>query len=241
MVQRPNEQERLPILLGAMVVGLLFASVLDAGAKTKSDSQQLRTAYINRVAHSGQVEQATRTAGSLWIDGAALGEMASDYKARHIGDNVVIRVVENTTAVSTGNVSAQRSFQADSAITGLPGRVHTGGVDPLFNAKSASTLKGQGASSNSSNLNTNLSATVIALLPNSSLVVEARREIFMNSQHETMIVRGVLRAGDIGPNNTAVSSSLSNLEIELKGKGVISDVTHRPNFAVRALLWLVSF
>jgi flagellar L-ring protein precursor FlgH len=45
----------------------------------------------------------------------------------------------------------------------------------------------------------------------------------------------------VGPNNTAVSSSLANLEIELKGRGVVSDAINRPNALVRALLWLFNF
>jgi hypothetical protein len=34
---------------------------------------------------------------------------------------------------------------------------------------------------------------------------------------------------------------LANLEIELKGKGVISDAVDRPNRFMRALLWLFNF
>jgi flagellar L-ring protein precursor FlgH len=34
---------------------------------------------------------------------------------------------------------------------------------------------------------------------------------------------------------------LANLQIELKGKGVISDATARPNPIMRAILWFVGF
>jgi flagellar L-ring protein precursor FlgH len=65
--------------------------------------------------------------------------------------------------------------------------------------------------------------------------------VLINSQHETVVVRGVLRPGDVGPNNTASSTSLADLEIELKGKGVITDAIHRPNAVIRGLQWLFSF
>jgi len=73
------------------------------------------------------------------------------------------------------------------------------------------------------------------------MVVEAERLVAINNQKETMIVRGVLRPGDVGPNNAASSTALSNLEVELKGKGVVSDATRPANPLVRALLWVIGF
>jgi len=153
----------------------------------------------------------------------------------------VLQVSLETSAQSSGDVNGQRSFQTSSGITGLPGKLKTAGVNPLFGAQSGTTLQGKGESSNNSNLTTNLAARVIAVLPNRNLVVEAQREVFMNNQHETMFVRGVLRPGDIGPNDTATSTSLANLEIELKGKGIVSDFINRPKGIMRALLWLFNF
>jgi flagellar L-ring protein precursor FlgH len=51
----------------------------------------------------------------------------------------------------------------------------------------------------------------------------------------------MIRPGDIGPNNTVLSTALSNLEIEMKGKGIISDGVRRPNPITRAVLWLFNF
>ena len=79
------------------------------------------------------------------------------------------------------------------------------------------------------------------MLPNGNLVVEAGRKIFMNNQHEDVIVRGMVRPGDIGPNNTVASTALSNLEIEMKGKGIISDGVRPLNRISRAILWLLNF
>jgi len=63
----------------------------------------------------------------------------------------------------------------------------------------------------------------------------------MNNQHEEVIVRGIARPGDITPSNSVPSSSLSALEIELKGKGIISDSVRPPNPLTRAILWLFGF
>jgi flagellar L-ring protein precursor FlgH len=222
--------------------GILIFACLPALAKnTKYDPQQARAAYLAHLQQQPGSASNTPTVGSLWISDSALNNMASDYKAKHLNDTVIIQVVEQTTAKSTGDVNAQRSFQAKSAISGLPGRIPTGGVNPLLTAQSSSQLKGQGATSATSTLRTSLAGRVIAVLPNGDLVVEAERQVTINSQRETMVVRGVLRPGDIAADNSALSTSLASLEVELKGKGVISDVTRAPNPLVRMVLWLVGF
>lgn len=210
--------------------------------KTKfKDPQQTRNEYIQKLQSQLDVPAPTTTLGSLWSPGSALTDMSADYKAHRIGDIIMIQVLEQTTAQSAGAVDSERSFQTSSGITALPGKLKVGGVNPLFGANSSTQLKGQGTSTNTSKLLTAVSAQVIAVLPNGNLVVEAEREVFMNNQHETLFARGVLRPGDINPDNTAPSTALADLEIELKGKGVISDSTARPNPIMRAILWFVGF
>ena len=207
---------------------------------TSKDSAQARAAYISRVQQEN-APNVTANMGGLWVPGGAFTDLSSDYKARNVGDTVTLIVSEQTAAQSTGDVNSQRSFQTSSAITALPGKLKVGGVNPLFGANSSTALKGQGETSAGSNLTTKLTGRVIALLPNGNLIVEAERNVQINSQHETMLVRGVLRPGDIGPANTAPSTSLANLEIELKGKGVVTDSIARPNPIMRALLWVIGW
>ncbi len=222
----------------------LFASAPALLAKTKTpppDPLQAQREYISRVQQQEKSAAPPGTMGSLWLADGALVDVNSDYKAHVVGDIVTLLVVEQTSAQSTGDVNSQRTFQTNSAITALPGKLKTGGVNPLFGANSSTALKGQGETDAGSTLNTTLSGHVIALLPNGNMVVEAQRFLLINSQHETMMVRGVLRPGDIGPNNTAPSTALSNLEIELKGKGVVTDSIKQPNPIMRTLLWLIGF
>lgn len=229
-------------LITPLALVLALVAVQSAWARSKNqNSEQLRSEYLNRVRGQASFIQPTATLGSLYNPGAAFLDMTSDYKAHQVGDVVTLVVLENTTAQSTGDVNTSRSYQTNSAITGLPGGASTSLVNPLFGANSATQLKGSGETSDGSNLTTTLAARVIGLLPNGFLVVEAERKYLINSQHETMILRGVLRSGDIGPSNTASSTALANLEIEMKGKGVVTDAIHRPNPVIRGLEWLFSF
>ena len=230
-----------PRVLPLLLLVALFA-LPSAWARSKEQSsEQLRAQYLKRVAGQAALLPPAGTLGSLYNPAAPFLDMSSDYKAHQIGDVVTLVVLENTTAKSIGDVNTSRSYQLNSAITGLPGGTSTSLVNPLYGANSASALKGSGETSDGSNLTTTLAARVIGLLPNGFLVVEAERKYLINSQRETMILRGILRPGDVGPNNTASSTALANLEIEMKGKGVVTDAVHRPNPVIRGLEWLFNF
>jgi flagellar L-ring protein FlgH len=219
----------------------LSASVLSK-IKVTHDPQKTRADYVSRMQQQTVTPPADVTLGSLWTSNGALTNLQSDYKARNLNDLVTIVVVQRTTAQATGNVGTQRDFNTTSGISGLAGYIKpTSALSNLLTAQSSSKLKGTGSTDASTTMNTNLAGQVIAILPNGNLVVEAERLVAINNQKETMLVRGVLRPGDVRPDNSALSTVLSNLEVELKGKGVVSDATRPPNPLVRALLWVIGF
>lgn len=228
--------------IAAAAIAAALAVVPGALAKTskKTNPAQLRSEYIARLQEQ-EIQPETHTVGSLWAPGSTLADLSNDYKARHVNDTLVIVVSVQTTAAQNADVNSSRAFQTTSGITGLAGEIKTGGLNPLFNANSATTLKGSGATDSSTMFQTSMTGQVIAVLPSGNLVVEAQRKIFMNNQHEDIIVRGVVRPGDIGPNNTVASNALSNLELEMKGKGIIADSTRPMNPITKAILWLVGF
>jgi len=78
----------------------------------------------------------------------------------------------------------------------------------------------------------------VAVLPNGYLVVEAEHQVAFNQQSQTLILRGLVRPVDINSDNSVPSTALSDLEIELKGKGVVSDATRQPNLFMR-WLWKI--
>jgi len=221
---------------------LALAAVEARGARTsrKNSPAQLRSEYISRLQEQ-DVTGPQGTLGSLWSPNSTLSDLSSDYKARRLNDTVVIMVSVQTTAAQNADVNSQRAFQTSSAITGLAGDINTKGLNPLFNGNSSTSLKGSGATDSSTTFQTSMMGQVIAVLPSGNLVVEAQRKIFMNNQHEDVTIRGVVRPNDIGPNNTVASSALSNLEIEMKGKGIIADSTRPMNPITKAILWLVGF
>lgn len=228
--------------IGLSIVMVLACAPEARSKKEKDDrnSAQLRSEYIAKLQQKFVPSTPDHTLGSLWSDGATLGDMNSDYKARHLNDTITIQVAVQTTAAQSGTVDSERNFSTNSAITGLFGKTPAA-TNPLLAANSAHVLKGQGSTSSNTTFATSLTGQVIAVLPNGDLVVEAERQIFMNNQHENVVIRGMVRPGDISAANTVPSTALSSLEIEMKGKGIISDGVRPPNALTRILMKLFNF
>lgn len=207
----------------------------------KKTTAELRAEYLANVSQSVVDNSPRHTSGSLWSSDGLMVEPAADYKAHTLNDIVTVVVSVQTTAAQSGSVDSERNFNTNSAITGMAGGLSTKGTNPLLAASSSTTLKGTGSTNSSTAFSTSLTGQIIAVLPSGNLVIEAHRQIDMNNQHEEVIVRGIARPGDITPLNSVTSSSLSALEIELKGKGIISDSVRPPNPLTRAILWLFGF
>jgi len=206
----------------------------------KKTSQELRAEYLAHLNEQYMPPPNPRTVGSLWSAANALGDLSSDYRARNVNDTIVVQVSVQTTAAQSGTLDSERTFNTTSAITGIVGAVPKG-TNPLLSANSAHTLKGQGSTASNTTFSTDLTGQIIAVLANGNMVIEAERKIAMNNQHEDLIIRGIVRPGDISSANTIPSSALGNLEIEMKGKGIISDSVRPLNPLTRAVLWLFNF
>jgi len=232
---------RSGLVAWVMLVSVLLGPVAaPARAKEKPPRRDGLAEYLERVAAKEPVA-ARSTPGSLWVDTGRLANLVADYKASRVGDLVTISVTQNLSATSTGNVSSNRSFSANSGINALPGQLKTTGVANLFSPSSNQVLNGKAQATSQTSLSTTLTGRVAAVLPSGILVVEAERQITMNNQHETVILRGLVRPGDLDATNTVLSNHVGNLEVEVKGKGVISEGTRPPNPIVKWILRLVGF
>jgi flagellar L-ring protein FlgH len=228
----------------ALLLIFSLTGICAAERKSKKDqplSPSSLTQFLERV--RGEQTPTITSAGSLWPlnGGGSLTDLATDYKARRLNDVVIINIAEQTLAQASGDVTAQRAFSANSAVTGLAGQVNTNVVNPLYALNSSHNLKGTGAANSQSLLQTSVAGRVVALLPNGNLVVEAERQVSFNQQKLTIILRGLVRPGDIGTDDSVLSTSVSDLELELKGKGVVTDATRQPNLFTRLLMRILNW
>ena len=226
-------------LAGLVIISIFLAAPFALGKAKKIQHEDLAS-YIERM--QPQVPDVpSGSLGSLWTDNGRLAFLTGDFKAGRIGDLITIVVVHDTTANNANSVSTARTLAASSGITALPGQLKTSGVAQLFSPNSSQALAGKSQASTTSSLQTTLSGRVVAVLSSGLLVVEAERQLTMNNENQTVLIRGLIRRADIGPDNTVASNAIGDLELELKGKGVLSDGTRPPNIVVRTLLRIFGF
>ena len=180
--------------------------------------------------------------GSIWQAGSRLADAARDVRASQVDDVLPIIVDEMASAVATGVTKTQRASSAVNSVNSLAGINPPGGsAVNLANMAGSWQLNGQGTTSRTTTLTTTLTARVTHVLPNGGLVVEASKEIQVNSEHQLITVRGVVRPADIDTTNSVLSSRLAQLEVHIDGKGVVNDAIRRPNILFRLMLWLLPF
>lgn len=233
--------------LSTIILLVLFASAaMNAqipflkGQKKPTQVQSSLDDYLKRVRAMGV--EPDRTTGSLWSPASTMTTTASDYKARHAGDLLTVVVADNFSATNNGSIQGARTFNASSGVSAFFGTLPAASRwQNLFSPTSTQNLNGKGQSALSSTLSLSLAGRVVEALPNGVLVVEAVRDLTVGNGRQTIVLRGLVRPGDIAPDNSVSSSAIGNLEAEIHGKGVVADSIHQPNVVIRALLKVFGF
>ena len=198
------------------------------------------SSYLERVRADNSNVQAVP--GSVWTDSGRLTRMATDVRAMRPHDLISVVVSESLAASTDGTVKNSRASNASSTVSALFGTLHPGNaLQNLVNQTSSSGLNAQGTSATNSSLSTTFGGQVIEVLPNGMLVVEAARQVEFSQQTQTIILRGLVRPEDISQQNQVLSTAISSLELEVRGKGIINDYTHRQNVLVRLLQRVLIF
>lgn len=236
---------KIAVASGLAAASLAFSAILPAHIlpKLKFHSQPKPDALGAYLDHArGWATPFTPPTGSLWNPDGRMSDLASDAKARYRGDVVQIQLAESTSSALQGTVQTQRTYAASSGIAaffGLPAA--TSPVGNMFSPSSSQVLNGKGQTALSTTLTTTLAANVVEVLPDGELVIEASRDVEVTDQRETMVLHGVIRTQDISPANVVSSTAISHMEVNLTGKGVITEGTHPPAGILRILLRVVGF
>ena len=198
------------------------------------------TAYLDRVRAENSTVQAVP--GSIWADSGRLTRMTTDVRAMRPHDLIQVVVAENLTSSTDGTVKNSRASSANSGISGLFGTLKAGNaLQNIITQNASSALNAQGTSATDSSLNTTFGGQVVEVPPNGMLVVEAARQVEFSQQTQTILLRGLVRPEDISQQNQVLSTAISSLELEVRGKGIINDYTHRQNPVIRFLQNLLVF
>ncbi|MGT0244796.1 flagellar basal body L-ring protein FlgH [Burkholderia sp. GbtcB21] len=157
--------------------------------------------------------------------------LIADRRASAIGDIVTVLVYEQSSASQTADTSTRAGFSLNGSVSTLyagNNRAQVGAGDDYG---------GRGQIQRTGRLLAQLSATVVDVLPGGDLVVAGEQRIDVNGEKTGIRLNGRVRAIDIGPGNTVLSTRLADARIDYTGDGFITDRT-RPGLIPRFLAWL---
>lgn len=230
----------LATLLVLLLLGLAATAhgqktaILNAIKTKPSPAKTSLDAYLNSVhAASAGMQPA---AGAIWTEGGRLNRFTADVRAMQPHDLISVIVSEALASSTDGTVKGSRSSSANASITSLLTKLSAASsAANLLSRSAASALNAQGQSANNSSLTTTLGGEVVEVLPNGILVIEAARQVEFSQQTQTIVLRGLVRPEDITQQNEVRSTAIASLELQVRGNGVVTDYTHRPNVLVRML------
>jgi flagellar L-ring protein precursor FlgH len=233
----------------AASVSLAMALLLSVGVsgktkdKSKDKSKPASTSMEDYLARARSAPAAEPTTpGSLWVASGALADTTRDYKAHAAGDLIMVRLNDSFAANTSGENATSRAFATNSAVTGFLGQLGpNNSLQNLFNGSSTTTLDGKGASTLSSSLQLVLGGRVLEVMPNGMMLIEAVRDFTVGNDRQTVVLRGLVRPGDVAVDNSILSTLVTSMELEIKGKGSVADASARPNILVRTLLKILAF
>lgn len=180
--------------------------------------------------------------GALWSPSARLDELGRDMRASQVDDIVTILVSESVNAVATGASTSERASSASQSVTSLAGiKSPAGALANLLGTTGDQKINGTGTTSRAATLTATLSGRVVKVLPGGLLLIEGDKNIQVNSEQQSITVRGIVRAADISTANTVPSTQVADMEVRVNGRGVVGDAIRRPNALYRLILGLLPF
>ncbi|MCX7856674.1 MAG: flagellar basal body L-ring protein FlgH [Deltaproteobacteria bacterium] len=184
--------------------------------------------------------QEEKSPGSLWKEESYLNVFFTDQRAKARGDIITVRIVEVSQASEKATTDTTRSSSVGAGISNLFGlevnpKAHIfSNPDKLIGANTKNDFTGEGETTRAGSLSATITARVIDVLPNGNLVIEGRREIYINAEKKEIKLQGVVRPKDIAADNSILSTQIADAKIVYSGVGVVSEKL-RPGWAARLL------
>lgn len=190
---------------------------------------------------------------SLWSDS---GNLFEDRKARRLNDLVTINIVETISGSGKADTDTSRESSMDYELTkflgmntdfnlhnvfGLKDLFKGANVfEPSIGSTAKSEFKGAGDTNREGALVATVTAKVVEVMPNGNLVLEARKELTINSEKQILVLSGMARPDDVSSDNVILSSKIADAQVYYVGDGVIQE-KQDPGWMSRAIDYVWPF
>jgi flagellar L-ring protein precursor FlgH len=97
----------------------------------------------------------------------------------------------------------------------------------IFDASAKREFTGEGDYERKDKFSARITATVLEVKPNGSLVLEASKRIEKDEEIQTLVIAGLARSEDITTQNTILSSQLANLSLAVENEGEVKKASEK--------------
>ncbi len=170
--------------------------------------------------------------GSLWPSDEQ-GYLFSDHKARKTGDLLTVKIVESAQASKAADTKLSRDNSMNASLENLFGiEKSVVASNPFVNTSSLlkgefqNKFEGDGSTTRSDDLTTQMTVVVQRVLPNGNLMVAGSRVVGLNYEQQMLTLTGIVRPEDVDSQNTVLSTYIANADIRYGGNGVVTDKQH---------------
>ena len=212
-------------LVAAAVLAILLAGCASSRARIHGEPLVLPELEV------GEAPQYL-SEGTLYNESGGV-ELVSDFRARHAGDVLVVRISE----ISLGKTSADSKLDKESSskletpvLFGYENQIGLGSdFDPslVFQTGGSRSFEGEGETSRQNSLVARLAVRVLAVGSGGRMLVAGSKQITVNRESQRLVLAGIVRPSDVGPDNSIDSSKIAELTVTFGGEGDVAEVTRQ--------------
>jgi flagellar L-ring protein precursor FlgH len=189
---------------------------------------------------------AEREPNSLWQTGGRA--FFRDQRASRVGDILTVVVTINDQAQLQNETKRSRDNADTAAINNFFGfenklsKIFPSTVNPasLVDTSSTTSNDGKGSIARQEQIDLQLAAEIIQVLPNGNLVIEGKQQVGVNFDMRELTIKGIIRPQDIDSTNSIPYNQIAEARIEYGGKGSVNDV-QQPRYGEQLLDILMPF
>ena len=185
--------------------------------------------------------EVVRSDGAIWSERDNVNRLFSDPRANRIGDIVVVRIEEVSSADTKANTKLNKYSELAAQVQNLLGALKTFqdkhpnfDRNNLVGSKYKADFDGGGQTVREGKVIATVPAVIRKELTDGNLFIEGHRVVLVNNEEAHFYVSGIIRSYDIEKNNSISSSLIAEAQVEFTGRGVVTEKTE-PGWGGRAM------
>ncbi|MBY8825549.1 flagellar basal body L-ring protein FlgH [Sphingomonas colocasiae] len=141
--------------------------------------------------------------------------LGTDRRATAVGDLLTVVIVQAAESSSTMLNGSRKS-------SALNGRFAAGSINERAELALGGSYDGRGEVRRSEKFVTQMSASIVQVLPNGDLMIDGSQRMKINGEETLVEVRGRIRPADIDGEDRVASNRIADAQINYNGKGFVS-------------------